>query len=81
MYIGYWTLNKYYYYYPERLTVLKLYSLQHRRETAVEINLATEELKNILSSVHFFPLINKPTRERKHSLTIIDNIPNTLEKL
>ena len=50
---------------------------------AAEINLATEELKNILSSGHFFPLINKPTRESKHSLTIIDNIycniPNPLE--
>ena len=42
-----------------------------------------EELKNILSSGHFFPLINKPTHESKYSLTIIDNIycniPNPLE--
>ena len=37
-------------------------------------NLASEEFKNILSSEHFPPLINKPTRERKHSHTIIDNI-------
>ena len=39
-----------------------------------EINLMTEELKNILSSEHFFPLINQPTRESKLSHTIIDNI-------
>ena len=37
-------------------------------------NLATKEFKNILSSEHFFPLINKPTRESNHSHTIIDNI-------
>ena len=37
-------------------------------------NLASEELKNILSSKIFFPLIKKPTRESKHSHTIIDNI-------
>ena len=37
-------------------------------------NLATEEFKNISSSEHFPPLINKPTRESKHSHTIMDNI-------
>ena len=37
-------------------------------------NLATEEFKNILSSEHFSPLINMPTRESNHSHTIIDNI-------
>ena len=30
-----------------------------------EIHLATEELKNILASEHFFPFINKPTHESK----------------
>ena len=39
-----------------------------------EINLMTEEFKNILSSEHFFPLINQPTRASKLSHTIIDNI-------
>ena len=34
----------------------------------------TEEFKNILSSEHFFPLINQPTRESKLSYTIIDII-------
>ena len=34
----------------------------------------TEELKNIISSEHFFPLINQPTRESKPCHTIIDNI-------
>ena len=46
-------------------------------------NLASEEFKNILSSEHFFPLINKPTRDSKHSHTIIDiiycNIPSSIE--
>ena len=46
-------------------------------------NLAIEEFKNILSSEHFSPLINKPTRESKHSHTIIDNIycniPSSIE--
>ena len=37
-------------------------------------NLATEELKNILSSEHFFPFINKPNCESKHTHTIIYNI-------
>ena len=50
---------------------------------AAKIKLATEKLKNILSSGHFFPLINKPTCESKHSFNIIDtiycNIPNPLE--
>ena len=32
------------------------------------------QLKNILSSHHFFPLINQPTRETKSSNIIIDNI-------
>ena len=44
---------------------------------------ASEELKNILSSEHFFPLINKPTRKSKHSHTLIDNIycniPSSIE--
>ena len=48
-----------------------------------EIHLATDEFNNILASEHFFPLINKPTRESKNSLTIIDNIycniPSPLE--
>ena len=48
-----------------------------------EIHLTTEELKNILVSEHFFPLINKPTRESKNPLTIVDNIycniPSPLE--
>ena len=35
----------------------------------------TWELKNTLSSHHFSPLINQPTRETKSSNTIIDNIP------
>ena len=46
-------------------------------------NLASEEFKNILSSEHFSPLINKPTRESKHTHTIIDNIycniPSSIE--
>ena len=46
-------------------------------------NLAIEEFKNILSSEHFPPLLNKPTRESKHSHTIIDNIycniPSSIE--
>ena len=52
-----------------------------------EIQLATEEFNNILSSEHFFSLFNKPTytTESKHSLTIIDNIscniPSTLEEM
>ena len=37
----------------------------------------------MLSSEHFSPLINKPTRESKHSHTIIDNIycniPSSIE--
>ena len=36
--------------------------------------MGTEEFKNTLSSHHFFPLINQPTRETKFSNTIIDNI-------
>ena len=39
-----------------------------------ETTLATEEFKNIFSSYHLYPLINKPTRETKTSNTIIDNI-------
>ena len=42
-------------------------------------NLASEEFKNILSSEHFSPLTNNPTRESKHSHTIIDNIPSSIE--
>ena len=37
-------------------------------------NTSTEELKNILSSNHFYPLINRPTRITKSSATLIDNI-------
>ena len=48
-----------------------------------EINMMTEEFKNIVSSEHFFLLINQPTHEGKPSLTIIDNIycniPSPLE--
>ena len=40
----------------------------------VETNLAMEEFKNTFSTHYFHPLINKPTREVKHSKTIIDNI-------
>ena len=40
----------------------------------IEFDLAIEELKNILSSHHCFPLINQPTRETTSSNTIIDNI-------
>ena len=40
----------------------------------VETNLAMEELKNTFSTHYFYPLINKPTREVKHSKNIIDNI-------
>ena len=39
-----------------------------------EINLMTEEIKNILSSEHFFPLTNHRTRESKLFHTIIENI-------
>ena len=37
-------------------------------------NTSTEEFKNILSSNHFYPLINRPTRITKSSATLIDNI-------
>ena len=37
-------------------------------------NTSTEELKNILSANHFYPLINRPTRFAKCSATLIDNI-------
>ena len=40
----------------------------------IEFDMAFEEFKNILSSHHFFPLINQPTRETKSSNTIIYNI-------
>ena len=33
-----------------------------------------EEFKNILSSNHFYPLINRPTHITKSSATLIDNI-------
>ena len=36
--------------------------------------MGTEEFKNTLSSHHFVPLINQPTRETNSSNTIIDNI-------
>ena len=37
-------------------------------------NTSTEEFKNILSSNHFYPLINRPTRITKSSATLIVNI-------
>ena len=37
-------------------------------------NTSTEEFKNILSSNHFYPLINRLTRITKSSATLIDNI-------
>ena len=37
-------------------------------------NTSTEEFKNILSSNHFYPLINRPTRITKSSASLIDNI-------
>ena len=38
------------------------------------MNTSNEEFKNILSSNHFYPLINRPTRITKCSATLIDNI-------
>ena len=37
-------------------------------------NTSTEEFKSILSSNHFYPLINIPTRTTNSSATLIDNI-------
>ena len=37
-------------------------------------NTSLEEFKNILSSNHFYPLINRPTRITKSSATLIVNI-------
>ena len=46
-------------------------------------SLATDELKNIFAYEHFYPLINKTTREIIFFITIIDNIycniPSPLE--
>ena len=40
----------------------------------IELSPDAEEFKNIFFSHHLFPLINKPTRETKHTATVIDNI-------
>ena len=40
----------------------------------IELSPDEEEFKNIFFSHHLFPLINKPTRETKHTATVIDNI-------
>ena len=40
----------------------------------IELSPDAEEFKNIFFSHHLFPLINKPTRETKHTATLIDNI-------
>ena len=40
----------------------------------IEFDMGTEEFNNILSSHHFTPFINQPTRETISSNTIIDNI-------
>ena len=44
----------------------------------IEFDMAIEEFKNILSSHHFFSLINQPTLEKKSPNTIIDNIYCTI---
>ena len=45
-------------------------------------NTSTEEFKHILSSNHFYPQKNRPTRITKSSAILIDNIycnmPNTM---